>query len=155
MLFSDRNSRSATSALDRPSVRSPSTSISRAVSRDGLARLTERGPRGNGRPRKWRSLSIACRTAGAPIGLSSPRSTPDTAQVSLHAESGHLPVGSRASLVDAVLDLPEVQNSTHLEATVPLGDAESLQRLSERTDHMTTRAAGASALIDAELPDDP
>jgi hypothetical protein len=81
--------------------------------------------------------------------------TPDTALASLRAESGHLPVGSRASLVDAVLDLPEVQDSTHLEATVPLGDAESLQRLSERTDHMTTRAAGASALIDAELPDDP
>jgi len=80
--------------------------------------------------------------------------TPDTAQASLHAESGHLPVGTRASLVDAVLDLPELQGGTHLEATVPLGDAESLQGLRERTDHMTTRAAGASALIDAELPDD-
>jgi hypothetical protein len=80
--------------------------------------------------------------------------TPDTAQASLHAEAGHLAVGTRASLVDAVLDLPELQGSTHLEATVPLGDAESLQRLRERTDNMTTRAAGASALIDADLPDD-
>ena len=80
--------------------------------------------------------------------------TPDTAQASLHAEAGHLPVGTRASLVDAVLDLPELQGSTHLEATVPLGDAESLQRLRERTDNMTTRAAGASTLIDADLPDD-
>jgi len=80
--------------------------------------------------------------------------TSDTARVSLHAESGHLPAGSRTSLVDAVLDLPELQGSTHLEATVPLGDAESLQRLRERTDHMTARAAGASALIDADLPDD-
>ncbi len=80
--------------------------------------------------------------------------TPDTAQASLHAEAGHLPVGTRASLVDAVLDLPELQGSTHLEATVPLGDAESLQRLRERTDNLTTRAAGASALIDADLPDD-
>jgi hypothetical protein len=52
------------------------------------------------------------------------------------------------------VDLPELQGGTHLEATVPLGDAESLQRLRERTSHMTTRAAGASALIDAELPDD-
>src|SRR6266508_306724 len=73
---------------------------------------------------------------------------PDTVRASLHAESGHLPVGSRASLVDAVLDLPELQDSTHLEATIPLGDAETLQRLREHTDHMTTRAAGASALID-------
>jgi len=38
-----------------------------------------------------------------------------------------------------------------LEATVPLGDAESLHRLRERTDYMTTRAAGCSALIDADL----
>jgi hypothetical protein len=77
-----------------------------------------------------------------------------TVQASLQAESGHLPVGSRASLVDAVLDLPELQGGAHLEATVPLGDAESLQRLEERTDGMTTRAAGSSALVDADLPDD-
>ena len=63
-------------------------------------------------------------------------------------------MGSRASLVDAVLDLPELQGGTHLEATVPLGDAESLQRLEERTDGMTTRAAGSSALVDADLPDE-
>ena len=80
---------------------------------------------------------------------------PGTAQASLQAESGHLLAGSRASLVDAVLDLPELQGGAHLEATVPLGDAESLQRLEERTDGMTTRAAGSSALVDADLPDDP
>jgi hypothetical protein len=77
----------------------------------------------------------------------------DTAR-SLHAESGHLPVGSRASLVDAVVDLPELHGSSRLEATIPLGDSESLQRLSQRTHYMTTRAAGSTALIDAELPDD-
>ena len=90
--------------------------------------------------------------ASAEVGISP--DTPDTARASLHAESGHLPVGSRASLVDAVLDLPEVQGSAHLEATVPLGDAESLQRLRERTDDMATRAAGSSALVDADLPDE-
>ena len=37
---------------------------------------------------------------------------------------GHLPVRSRAKLVDSVLDLPELQGSTHLDATVPLGDSE-------------------------------
>jgi hypothetical protein len=36
------------------------------------------------------------------------------------------PIGSRGSLVDAVLDLPELQGNNHLEATVPLGDSESL-----------------------------
>jgi hypothetical protein len=42
-----------------------------------------------------------------------------TARTSLHATSGHIAPGSRASLVDAVMDLPEVQASTRLEATVP------------------------------------
>src|SRR5438876_1187515 len=32
-----------------------------------------------------------------------------TAQASLHAAPGHIAPGSRASLVDAVMDLPEVQ----------------------------------------------
>ena len=82
-----------------------------------------------------------------------------TAQVSLHAQSGHLPPGSRTNLVDAVLDLPDVQASAHLEATLPLGDSESLDRLRDRTDGMTTRAAGSTILVDSELraehtPDD-
>jgi hypothetical protein len=38
-----------------------------------------------------------------------------TAWVSLQAESGHITPGRRASLVDAVLDLPEVRESAHLE----------------------------------------
>ena len=77
-----------------------------------------------------------------------------TAQASLHAAPGHIAPGSRASLVDAVMDLPEVQASEHLQATVPLGDAESLDRLRERTDDATTRPAGSTALLDANIPPD-
>jgi hypothetical protein len=77
-----------------------------------------------------------------------------TAQASLHAASGHIAPGSRASLVDAVLDLPEVQASARLEATVPLGDGESLDRLRERTDDTATRPAGSTALVDAKIPPD-
>jgi hypothetical protein len=77
-----------------------------------------------------------------------------TAQASLHAAPGHIAPGSRASLVDAVMDLPEVQASEHLQATVPLGDSESLERLRERTDDPTTRAAGSTALLDANIPPD-
>jgi hypothetical protein len=77
-----------------------------------------------------------------------------TAQASLHAASGHIAPGSRASLVDAVMDLPEVQASERLQATVPLGDSESLERLRERTDDMTTRPAGSTALLDANIPAD-
>ena len=51
-----------------------------------------------------------------------------------------------------VMDLPEVQAGSRLEATVPLGDAESLQRLRERTEDTVTHPAGSTALVDADLP---
>ena len=75
-----------------------------------------------------------------------------TVRTSLLPSSGHGPPGSRASLVDAVMDQPEVQAGSRLEATVPLGDAESLQRLRERTKDTVTRPAGSTALVDANLP---
>ena len=81
--------------------------------------------------------------------------THGTVHATLHAEAGHLPTGTRANLVDTVLDLPEVQHSTHMTATVPLGDAESLHALQARTTHMHTRSAGCTAIIDAALPDTP
>ena len=77
-----------------------------------------------------------------------------TARTSLHASSGHITRGSRASLVDAVMDLPEVQASTRLEATVPLGDGEALDRLRARTQDAVTRPAGSTVLLDASLPPD-
>ena len=75
-----------------------------------------------------------------------------TVRTSLLPSSGHIPPGSRASLVDAVMDLPEVQAGSRLEATVPLGDAESLERLRERTEDTVTRQAGSTALVDADIP---
>jgi hypothetical protein len=75
-----------------------------------------------------------------------------TARTSLHAASGHIAPGSRASLVDAVMDLPEVRASRRLEATVPLGDGESLERLRQRTENSVTRPAGSTALLDANIP---
>jgi hypothetical protein len=75
----------------------------------------------------------------------------ETARASLHAAAGHSVPGRRARLVDAVLDLPQVQDSARLEASVPLGDAESLERLRERTDEPSTRPAGSTALLDANI----
>src|SRR5271165_5699899 len=75
-----------------------------------------------------------------------------TARVSLHAEPGHITAGRRASLVDAVLDLPEVQESARVEAAFRLGDCESLHRLQERCEDVSTRPAGWSALTEANLP---
>jgi hypothetical protein len=42
-----------------------------------------------------------------------------TARATLRAASGHIAPGSRASLVDAVMDMPEVQGSSRLEAAIP------------------------------------
>jgi hypothetical protein len=50
------------------------------------------------------------------------------------------------------MDLPEVQDSSRMEATVPLGDAESLERLRDRTDETVTRSAGSTALVDGDIP---
>jgi hypothetical protein len=75
-----------------------------------------------------------------------------TARASLRAASGHIAPGRRASLVDAVMDLPEVRGSSRLEAAVPLGDSESLDRLRQRADDVTTRPAGSTALVDATVP---
>src|SRR5580704_17203016 len=74
-----------------------------------------------------------------------------TARVSLRAEPAHIAPGRRASLVDAVLDLPEVQESARVEAAFRLGDGESLHRLPERCEDVSTRPAGWSALFDANL----
>ena len=75
-----------------------------------------------------------------------------TARASLRAESGHIAPGRRASLVDAVLDLPEVRQSARLEAVFPLGDGESLRRLEQRCADVRTRPAGSSAILEADLP---
>ena len=74
-----------------------------------------------------------------------------TARVSFHAEAGHITPGRRARLVDAVLDLPEVQESTRLEASFRLGDSESLHRIEERCQDVRTQPAGWSALLAANL----
>jgi len=77
-----------------------------------------------------------------------------TAWASLRAESGHITPGRRAGLVDAVLDLPEVQESAHLNVVFPLGDGETLHRLQERCLDVRTRPAGAGAITEANLPSD-
>ena len=81
-----------------------------------------------------------------------PAETEGTAQASLRSSAGHVSPGRRASLVDAVMDLPEVKESSRLEAALPLGDSETLGRLRERSENATTRPAGSSALVDADIP---
>ena len=75
-----------------------------------------------------------------------------TVRASMYAKSEHVRPGDRATLVDAVMDLPEVEAASRLEAAVPFGDSESLDRLRERTEDAELRAAGASTLVDANVP---
>ena len=77
-----------------------------------------------------------------------------TVRTSMYAKSEHVRPGDRAALVDAVMGLPEVKESDRMEAAVPLGDAESVERLREHTDGAVLRAAGATTLLDANLPPD-
>jgi hypothetical protein len=84
------------------------------------------------------------------------RRTDDPAVVrsAMHVESGHLPPGTRARLVDAVLDDPEVSAASHLAASMPTGDTELLDRVRERTDTVEVRAAGSTNLVEADLRHD-
>ena len=77
-----------------------------------------------------------------------------TVRTSMYAKSEHVRPGDRAALVDEVMGLPEVKASDRVEATVPFGDAESVERLRERTDDAVLRAAGGTTLLDANLPPD-
>ena len=90
--------------------------------------------------------------AVAAADVTTPAEAEGTAQASLRAAPGHIAPGSRASLVDAVMDLPGVRASARLEAALPLGDSETLGRLRERSENATTRPAGSSALVDADIP---
>ena len=54
---------------------------------------------------------------------------PSEVRASLHVEPGHLPVGTRTRLVDAVLDTPEVNSREHVQVALPLGDTEILDRV--------------------------
>ncbi len=69
----------------------------------------------------------------------------------LHVEAGHLPVGTRTRLVDAVLDLTAAEPGIHLQVTLPAGDGEILDRLRERCDDVQIRSAGASCLATGTL----
>ena len=80
---------------------------------------------------------------------------PTVIRASLHTEAGHRPVGAGARLVDAVLDLDETRRRHTLEASLPFGDVDALQRLRSRCPDVRTRPAGATCLADAELPSTP
>jgi hypothetical protein len=76
---------------------------------------------------------------------------PGTVHTELHAESGPLPPQTRAHLVDAMLEHPDVHGADHLVATMPLGDTEMLERVRERCEDVEAHSAGATKIVDARL----
>jgi hypothetical protein len=74
---------------------------------------------------------------------------PGTVHTDLHAESGPLPPETRAQLVDAVLEHPDVSAADHLVATMPLGDTEMLERVRQRCEDVEAHSAGATKIVDA------
>ncbi len=81
-----------------------------------------------------------------------PRPDHTLVRAALHVEAGHLPVGTRARLVDAVLHHPDVEPCGRLEAALPAGDGEILDRVRESCTEVETRSAGATCLVTARLP---
>ena len=77
---------------------------------------------------------------------------PLVARASLHVESGQLPAGTRARLVDAVFDAPEVRSRRQVQVSLPTGDLEILERVRQRGAVRGFRAAGSTCLVEAELP---
>jgi hypothetical protein len=80
-----------------------------------------------------------------------PTGTPGVVHSDMHVESGHVPVGTRSRLVDAVLAHPDVDHADRLVATMPLGDTEMLARMRERCDEVEAHAAGATKVVEARV----
>ena len=80
-----------------------------------------------------------------------PTGEPGVVHSDLHVESGHVPGGTRSRLVDAVLDLPEVDEAQRLVATMPLSDTEMLQRVRERCVQVEAHPAGSTKIVEARL----
>jgi hypothetical protein len=76
------------------------------------------------------------------------------AHAQVHVASGHLPVGTRQKMVDAVHEAVCEDDGRHLTASVPLGDAELVQGLTDHLDDVTLRAAGATSIIDGDVKRD-
>lgn len=88
---------------------------------------------------------------GTPIAQADVSIERECVCVTFHLDAGHLPVGVRPELVDSVFSLPDIEDHSILEAAIPLGDTVLLDALRERCSSVTTRAAGATCLIEGTI----
>ena len=80
-----------------------------------------------------------------------PTGVPGVVHTDLHVSPGPLPPETRTRLVDAVLEHPDVSAAERLVATMPLSDAEMLERVRHRATEVEAHAAGATKIVDARL----
>jgi hypothetical protein len=76
----------------------------------------------------------------------------EAARATLHVEGGHRPPGTGARLVEAVLETAEVREAGAVVAAVPKGESEAIEKVHERLPQATTRPAGATVIVEAQLP---
>jgi hypothetical protein len=77
----------------------------------------------------------------------------DLVEVRFTMSRTHLPVTLRRDLVEAAFSRPALRGVRRVAITVPLGDAELLDRLESRLADVHRRAAGSTCLIDAKTRD--
>ena len=90
-------------------------------------------------------------TLGSPVASAEVSERLGEVDVHFHVDAGHTTPGVRSRLVAEVFALPELRESHQLRASMPLGDAELLGELRRRCPSHSTRAAGATCLVEASL----
>ncbi|MFL6065184.1 MAG: hypothetical protein ACJ72G_10990 [Friedmanniella sp.] len=81
----------------------------------------------------------------------SPPDENNQARAQVHVAAGHLPIDTRRKLADAVCDAVTEDNAERLTATVPVGDAELVERMRDHLSDVELRAAGATSIIKGEI----
>jgi hypothetical protein len=93
--------------------------------------------------------SVRVEAAGTPLATAAVASDGQVVQLQFDIARGHLPTTARRELVDAVFALPELTPPRVVHAAIPLGDIDLLTLLRMHLGTVSTRAAGATCLIDA------
>ena len=96
-------------------------------------------------------------TAGGEILAEATISAPDgegEALVNVHMASGHLPVGARRRMADAIHEAVTEDRADRITATVPLGDAELVEGIRDHLDDVELHAAGATSIIQGDVHTD-
>nr|WP_294693514.1 hypothetical protein [uncultured Friedmanniella sp.] len=76
------------------------------------------------------------------------------ARAQVHVAPGHIPVGTRQKVADAVHEAVAEDQARHLTATVPLGDAELVEGIRSHLNDPQLRAAGATSIIEGDVKPD-